>query len=77
MTKMYGLDIDFLSSTCLRRIPNNQLNFFDFALVMESLLMSQISEDAIIKFAAGNCYQPTPKTLDSSEMYNHTVGLVG
>lgn len=77
MTKMYGLDIDFLSSTCLRRIPNNQLHFFEFALVMESLLISQISEDPIIKFAAGNCYQHTPKTLDSSEMYNHAVGLVG
>lgn len=77
MTEIYGLDIHFLSSTCLRRIPNNQLHFFEFALVTESLLISQISEDAIIKFAAGNCYQPTPKTLDSSEMYNHAVGLVG
>lgn len=63
MTKMYGLDIDFLSSTCLCRIPNNPLHFFEFALVMESLLMSQISEDAIIKFAAGNCYQHTPMNI--------------
>lgn len=63
MTKIYSLDVDFLSSTCLRRIPNNQLHFFEFALVKESLLMSQISEDAIIKFADGNCYQHTPMNI--------------